>query len=255
MAFGKKVIVNAPYSYTAIRKQQLAEQDEINTLANAADANLDDLEMVKAGIKTLAVKWHAQYPQYVGHWDGPEWRLAYAKREITLKGGLTVRKGDYVIARQPTESDGEHGISANSVLVHSLLRQVGCWLRGSDIKFLEPEFTCPAHETIYRELTEATEPDLLGLADPLPTDCAKWIAELTNGAPAKTRYLPDGVADNFCTNDLDELEPVRQVMWRADQYECYKLYRVGDRLTVLFYTDIGSGPDPYRIDFTVEGWK
>lgn len=45
------------------------------------------------------------YPQYAGKWDG-EWVVYQAKRNMTTKGGAKVLRGDYVIGRMYTFTDG-----------------------------------------------------------------------------------------------------------------------------------------------------
>lgn len=48
---------------------------------------------------------HAPYPQYAGHWDGPEWFLVRAKTDLKTKSGLHFLKGEFSIARVDPESE------------------------------------------------------------------------------------------------------------------------------------------------------
>ena len=47
-------------------------------------------------VRQIAERAHAEYPQYVGHWDG--WKLVRFGRDVTTKGGLRFAIGDYAIA-------------------------------------------------------------------------------------------------------------------------------------------------------------
>lgn len=71
------------------------------TLTSAA---IDEL---RRSIIAEAADAHAQYPQYEGHWDGPEWRLAVFTGRVRTKGGIAFEKGDVTIARPPANRD-EH---------------------------------------------------------------------------------------------------------------------------------------------------
>ncbi len=49
---------------------------------------------------------HAQYPQYAGHWDGPEWVLVRVTRRIRTKLGVAFERGELALARRtPPETD------------------------------------------------------------------------------------------------------------------------------------------------------
>lgn len=50
----------------------------------------------------LAEAAHAQYPQYQGHWSGPEWVLVQVVRKVRTKLGVAFEKWDLAIAKRDT---------------------------------------------------------------------------------------------------------------------------------------------------------
>jgi hypothetical protein len=46
-----------------------------------------------------AVADHARYPQYAGHWDGPEWVAVRLRRDVVIRGGKSFERGDITIAK------------------------------------------------------------------------------------------------------------------------------------------------------------
>lgn len=79
-------------------QEPFAEQDAVNTSVQT----LLDRGVPPVNAATL-VRFHAddrhtQYPQYAGHWDGPQWRLVRFTRHVATKGGCRFAAGDYTIA-------------------------------------------------------------------------------------------------------------------------------------------------------------
>jgi len=50
-------------------------------------------------LKRLAARNHRQYPQYDGHWDGPEWVLVKVTRTIRTKMGVAFKRGETALGR------------------------------------------------------------------------------------------------------------------------------------------------------------
>lgn len=102
-------MTETPYADTfrATRNQQEAEADLVNTMwrDRTGPVATEVAEAMRAAIIALANAWHAPYPQYANHWDGPEWRLVRAKKGVSTKGGPTFRRGDYLIAREQTPAE------------------------------------------------------------------------------------------------------------------------------------------------------
>lgn len=67
----------------------------------------------KEEIVRLAEEAHRQYPQYRGHWRGPEWKLVLIRRAIRTKMGVAFERGDVTIARPSEEHPGH--VSAYSL--------------------------------------------------------------------------------------------------------------------------------------------
>jgi hypothetical protein len=61
-------------------------------------ATTDAQPTTKAGLVAQANAQRA-FPQYAGHWDGPEWVLLRAKRDERTKMGLAVAAGDVVLGK------------------------------------------------------------------------------------------------------------------------------------------------------------
>lgn len=94
-------------TFRQTRALQEAEADLVNTMWRDRTGPLatEVAQAMRTAIIALADRWHAQYPQYAGHWNGTEWKLVRAKRTISTKGGTTFRKGDYLIAREQTPAE------------------------------------------------------------------------------------------------------------------------------------------------------
>jgi hypothetical protein len=43
---------------------------------------------------------HAEYPQYDGHWRGPEWKIVRMRRQQEGKMGVSFEAGDITLARE-----------------------------------------------------------------------------------------------------------------------------------------------------------
>ena len=70
-------------------------------------------------IRNSAKAAHAQYPQYAGHWDGPEWILVEVTRTVKTKLGAAFVKGDISLGKVETE-----GPMAGSWTIYSVSNKV-----------------------------------------------------------------------------------------------------------------------------------
>ena len=87
-----------------MRKNLNFQQDRAARAAEQAEVNRvyaeDGAVAAMAEIRRLASGDHAEYPQYVGYWDGPEWTLAKATTAVRSKGGVQVETGDVVLYKR-----------------------------------------------------------------------------------------------------------------------------------------------------------
>jgi hypothetical protein len=61
---------------------------------------------LKNAIRERANSDNAQWLQYKGHWDGPEWVLVKVTRRVKTKMGVAFEKGEIALARKtPQEPD------------------------------------------------------------------------------------------------------------------------------------------------------
>ena len=61
--------------------------------------------LLKEYVKAQAEVEHRRYPQYEGHWSGPEWRVARITRDVRTKMGPSFVAGDVTIVRSDEEGD------------------------------------------------------------------------------------------------------------------------------------------------------
>jgi hypothetical protein len=65
-----------------------------------------EIDCAMADIRIIANFDHAKYPQYKGHWDGPEWTLVKVTKAIKTKMGKAFYEGELALARRE-ELEGE----------------------------------------------------------------------------------------------------------------------------------------------------
>lgn len=58
-----------------------------------------DAVAVKSALIAEAEKHHEKYPQYRGHWSGPEWKLLLIRKDVKTKLGVAFRAGDVVLGK------------------------------------------------------------------------------------------------------------------------------------------------------------
>lgn len=58
-----------------------------------------EIDCTKNDIRTIADFDHAKYPQYKGHWSGPEWTLVRILKAIKTKMGRAFHEGEIALAR------------------------------------------------------------------------------------------------------------------------------------------------------------
>lgn len=64
-----------------------------------------DVAKVTAEKQTEAIRAHAEYPRYEGHWD--DWVLARITSRISTRLGVAFEKGDLVLVHPDVETLGE----------------------------------------------------------------------------------------------------------------------------------------------------
>ena len=65
-----------------------------------------DLVARRKAIIATAEELMAAYPQYRGHWDGPEWTLWVATRDVKTKLGLAFRAGEIFLGKPSEQIEG-----------------------------------------------------------------------------------------------------------------------------------------------------
>lgn len=70
-------------------------------------------DAIASYIRAVAGEAHAAYPQYKGHWDGPEWQIVQVLAEVSTKAGLAFTKGELTLARVE-EIEGKSTVVAYS---------------------------------------------------------------------------------------------------------------------------------------------
>lgn len=84
---------------------QTKESREAQEAVNAADMACYTPALLRNLIVAAADEAHEMYPQYAGHWNGPEWQLGEVARQVRTKSGVAFRRGDIVIFRERTEEE------------------------------------------------------------------------------------------------------------------------------------------------------
>jgi len=79
----------------------------IRDMSNITSA--PEFDRMRAQLRGIADRQNAQWPQYRGHWDGPEWIVVQIHQRVSTKLGVAFERGDYAIAKK-----GEFGWVAYS---------------------------------------------------------------------------------------------------------------------------------------------
>jgi hypothetical protein len=87
-----EAVVRTLIDRDVLAAERVAAQDEVNALA--ADGRYDE---ALALARDHARQQFAGYSQYDGYHDSARWALFVATREVSGKGGVSARKGDYVL--------------------------------------------------------------------------------------------------------------------------------------------------------------
>lgn len=89
---------------TTITLAQIEADRQANQAAQAAvneAAKASTRDMLRAHIVAVADGFHLPYPQYRNHWDGQEWELMQATRQIRTKAGIAFEAGDWTVVQKP----------------------------------------------------------------------------------------------------------------------------------------------------------
>lgn len=130
--------------YNFDRQANEAAQAAVNQAAQAGSTE----EMLRAHVIAVADSFHLPYPQYANFWDGPEWGLMQAKRQIKTKAGVAFEPGDWTVVK--TESlFGFFGFMADYT-AYSIRNRCNTAVSIGDFQERGPVaiFTCPACSSI-----------------------------------------------------------------------------------------------------------
>lgn len=102
--------------YHAARAQGAAMQTDVNSVRTSH------------AVRTAAYSQHAKYPQYAGHWDGPEWHLVEFVKPVKTKGGLRFDRGDVTLLRVEEMSAIDREVSGrtHSHVAYSIRGGIDC---------------------------------------------------------------------------------------------------------------------------------
>ncbi len=59
----------------------------------------ETIAAVREEVIRQADEAHARYPQYAGHWDGPEWFVVRITRTVKTKMGVAFEAGEITLAK------------------------------------------------------------------------------------------------------------------------------------------------------------
>ncbi|MAG28100.1 hypothetical protein CMI47_21450 [Candidatus Pacearchaeota archaeon] len=80
-----------------LRAKRVAN-NRLQAMVNSSD---DPLTLIAA----IAISAHAEFPQYVGHWNG--WHVVTLKSSLTTKAGQAFVKGDVALRNFSTSKDDQ----------------------------------------------------------------------------------------------------------------------------------------------------
>ena len=92
-----------------------------------------DTARMRQNIIDTAARAHAQYPQYAGYWNGPEWKLVVVTRDVKTKMGLAFRAGDYTLARPDTAIPGDKP-GAAYVTAYSVRNRINTRIKAAHVR-------------------------------------------------------------------------------------------------------------------------
>ena len=95
----------------------------------------------KAVLVAEAEAQNSKYPQYKGHWSGPEWKLFLIKKNVKTKMGLAFEKGEVVLGKVdalPIES-GPY-IGQQSFTCYSSRNRIDTGLRACHVTIYDLRF-------------------------------------------------------------------------------------------------------------------
>lgn len=179
----------AKYNYD--RQANETAQAAVNQAAQAGSTE----EMLRAHVIAVADSFHLPYPQYANFWDGPEWGLMQAKRQIKTKGGVAFEPGDWTVVKLQW-----YGIGGGSdYTAYSIRNRCNTAVSVGDFQERGPVaiFTCPFCDSVDTEEGEKNTPipilfpahKLASLTDGTCGICGQPLLE-TFAMPAK----PDAFA-------------------------------------------------------------
>lgn len=131
-----------------------AAQAAVNQAAQAGSTP----DMLRAHVIAVAESFHLPYRQYDGFWDGPEWGLMQAKRQIKTKFGVAFEPGDWTVIKLQW-----YGIGGGSdYTAYSIRNRCNTAVSVGDFQERGPVaiFTCPFCDALNAEVGDGPMPYL-----------------------------------------------------------------------------------------------
>lgn len=80
-----------------------------------------------------AEQQNAQWPQYRGHWSGPEWDLYIVRRDVKTKLGLAFRRGQVALGKESGVIESGPYTGQKSFTLYSSLNKCDTGLRACHV--------------------------------------------------------------------------------------------------------------------------
>jgi len=127
------------YQPLDFEKPGFAAQDEVNEALGAVVGNGQlgpklSPEIFAAGIGRVAARQHAEWRQYDGAWNGPEWELVRFTEDVVTKGGLRFAEGDYTIADMTPRRMPFSMVGSPDTAAYSIRGAINCHVRVSSFE-------------------------------------------------------------------------------------------------------------------------
>jgi len=90
--------------------------------------NQESATKLTTEIRNEASKEHAAFPQYAGHWDGPEWKLYIVRKLVKSKLGIAFLRGEVVLAKEENIPE----LGGVRIVAYSRSNRVNTVLKPSD---------------------------------------------------------------------------------------------------------------------------
>lgn len=124
------------YNVLPFEAPRFAEQDAVNAEAGSRLAAGAHPASVAAAVAAVAARQLAEFPQYAGKFDGPEWVLVRCRRAVVTKGGLRFARGDYAVADASPEALPFCSVGAPTMSAYSVRGAVSVRVARGDFEVI-----------------------------------------------------------------------------------------------------------------------